>query len=201
MQPRDLLDHVLLDLEVETVRRRGDREFIARARKRQLQALEQHRDLFSREPHAEDLARAARAQPDRLALRQGRNRFAYRARHAASRNTSAVESETALDSPPITPPSASGFFVSAISSTSGVNSTSCPLSNLRRSPLRARRTITSPSIASLSKACSGCPSSSITKLVMSTIAEIERIPQRSNRRTIQSGVRAFTLTARMTRPQ
>src|SRR6266853_4241042 len=84
MQPRDLLDHVLLDLEVETVRRRGDREFIARARKRQLQALEQPRDLFSREPHAEDLAHAARAQPDRLALRQGCNRFAYRARRTAA---------------------------------------------------------------------------------------------------------------------
>src|SRR5260221_14553976 len=83
MQPRDLLDHVLLDLEVETVRRRGDREFIARARERQLQALDQHRDLFSREPHAEDLAHAARAQPDRLGLRQGRNRFAYRAPRTA----------------------------------------------------------------------------------------------------------------------
>src|SRR5438093_476910 len=70
-----------------------------------------------------------------------------------------------------------------------------------RIALRARRTTTSPSIARLSKACRGCPSSSITKLVISTIAEIERIPQRSNRGTIQSGVRAFTLTARMTRPQ
>jgi len=39
--------------------------------------------------------------------------------------------------PPMIPPSASGFFPSAISSTSGASSTSCPLSNLRCSPLRA----------------------------------------------------------------
>src|SRR5882762_7047612 len=71
--------------------------------------------------------------------------------HAASRNTSTVEPDTALASPPMTPPSASDFFRSAISSTSGVNSTSCPLISLRRSPLRARRTITSPSIARLDR--------------------------------------------------
>src|SRR5258708_7210131 len=84
MQPRDLLDHVLLDLEVETVRRRGDREFIARARERQLQALDQHRDLFSREPPSEVFAPAAGARRTGLARRRGRTLFVYGPRRTAA---------------------------------------------------------------------------------------------------------------------
>src|SRR5207249_6448681 len=83
VQPRDFFDHVLFDVEVETVRRRGYRKFTARARMRQLQALEQARDLVVRELHADDLARSARAQSDRIALRQRCGGFADRSRSAA----------------------------------------------------------------------------------------------------------------------
>src|SRR5882672_8611885 len=84
VQPCDFFDHVLFDLEVETVRRRGYRKFTGRARIRQLQTLEQGRDLLFRELHADDLARAARAQPDRLALRQRCRSFAHGSRRAAA---------------------------------------------------------------------------------------------------------------------
>src|SRR5258706_600235 len=84
VQPGDFFDHVLFDLEVETVRRWGYREFTARARVLQLQALEQARDLFIRELHADDLARAVRSQPHRVALRQRCSSFADRSRRAAA---------------------------------------------------------------------------------------------------------------------
>src|SRR5260221_6838629 len=84
MQPRDFAAHVLFDLEIETIRRRGNREFTARARMRQLQALEHPRDLLIRELHADDLAGAARAERDGLARRKRCRSFAYRSCRAAA---------------------------------------------------------------------------------------------------------------------
>src|SRR5690606_18559219 len=60
--PRDFLDQVLLDLQVEAVRRRRDDETLAVAPRRQAQALEDRGDLGLGNVDADHLARARHAQ-------------------------------------------------------------------------------------------------------------------------------------------
>ena len=84
------------------------------------------------------------------------------------------------------PASAIGAFASAIASgNSSAPSTVRPSSNRKLSPFLNRRTTTRSRTFCKSNACSGCPHSFITKLVMSTTLLIGRDPVASNRLAIQ----------------
>jgi hypothetical protein len=82
---------------------------------------------------------------------------------AASSRTLVVLSDTSLSAPPMTPARATASDASAIASMSGSNRRCTPSSVVSGSPGRARRTmIFPPPIRSKSKACRGCPTSSMT---------------------------------------
>ena len=111
-----------------------------------------------------------------------------RANFAASNKTSSVPFLISLSSPPITPASATGLSLSHITRFSRFSSNSFPSSVVIFSPFSARRTtISLPSSVLKSNACIGCPISSSTKFVMSTILFIERSPQSASFFLSQSG--------------
>ena len=84
MDTRDFLDQVLLDLDVEAVRGRGDDEVVALAPAVEREAAEQIGDRLGREVDAEDARDACAPQADRRALRQLGHGFADRAGLAAA---------------------------------------------------------------------------------------------------------------------
>ncbi len=101
---------------------------------------------------------ASECRPRRLAVR----RTLRGSNVAASSSTSVVSAETSLVAPPITPASATGPRPSAMTTSCSCRARSTPSSVVMRSPRPARRTTMPPLSLARSKACSGCPSSSIT---------------------------------------
>ena len=101
-----------------------------------------------------DASEGSRSAADVLRIVAGR-------KLAVSSRTLRVASETSVGPPPMMPATATGFSASAITSISGSRMRSTSSSVTRRSPGRARRAITTGPSASASKACCGCPSSSI----------------------------------------
>ena len=107
---------------------------------------------------------------------------------ADSRSTRVVPAEISESPPPITPASALPRSRSAMRRSSGSSARSLPSRVTSFSPGRAvRTTISRPATLSRSKAWSGWPSSSSTKLVASTTFEMERTPHASSRCASQSG--------------
>jgi hypothetical protein len=82
---------------------------------------------------------------------------------AASMSTSVVVDDTSVLSPPMTPAMAIGVSPeSVMSRSSGDRARSTSSRVVIRSPVRARRTTIDSPRRARSKACSGCPSPSIT---------------------------------------
>ena len=93
-----------------------------------------------------------------------------------------------LSRPPIMPARQEGPSLSAITSISLFKVWGFPSNVVMVSPSFARLTmIWAPRISRISKACIGWPVSSITKLVMSTMLLMGRIPALLMQRFIQSG--------------
>src|SRR5581483_3835566 len=84
VQARDLLDQVLLDLEIEAVRRRRHGELAAPARISEAQAREQRVDLRVGEGDADDLRGARGAQAHGQPLGKPLERLADRPRRPAA---------------------------------------------------------------------------------------------------------------------
>ena len=74
-----------------------------------------------------------------------------------------VESDTAVEAPPITPASATGPLSSQISSSEWLSSTCWSLSKVSDSPALARRTRTVPDSSGAEKACMAARFSSIMR--------------------------------------
>ena len=107
---------------------------------------------------------------------------------AASISTRVVVPRTSERSPPIRPAIEVGPSSSAISRTLGSSVRSTSSSVVIFSPSRARRTVSlPPATRSKSKACNGCPVSSIAKLVMSTTLLIGRWPAADRRAFSHAG--------------
>ena len=96
---------------------------------------------------------------------------------ADSRTTVSVSGLISESSPPITPATATGPFASFIISMESSKLLSTPSRVVNFDPSSATSTtILPPAKLLISKACSGCPYSIITKFVMSTMLLIGLIP-------------------------
>ena len=103
-------------------------------------------------------------------------------KQALSSRISVVSASTSELAPPMIPARATGRLASQIISISGSSWCSFPSRVTKLSPTLARRTTILPPASLLkSKACRGWPYSSMTKLVISTILLIGRMPTASNR--------------------
>ena len=143
-----------------------------------------------RDDHARDRRRARSGTTPRSSGRGGAR--CGGCRPAGTRRTRAARAsspaEISESPPPITPASALPRSRSAMRRSSGESARSLPSSVTIFSPGRAvRTTISRPATLSRSKAWSGWPSSSSTKLVASTTFEMERTPHASSRRASQAG--------------
>src|SRR5476651_181658 len=121
-------------------------------------------------------------------------------KNADSRKIFLLSSSALVEWPPMMPASPIGPEASVMHSTVSSTSTLCSFRSVSRSPFLPKRTSMPPCSLSRSYTWSGRPSSSMTKLVTSTSAEIERWPDRARRCFIQSGTGAAALTLRITRP-
>ena len=107
---------------------------------------------------------------------------------APSKNIDVVVSLTSQFSPPIIAAKSNALSLFPITNISDVKVLSTPSKVVNFSPSSAKYTlISSYFISSKSKACSGCPSSNITKLVISTMLFIGLIPASINLLCIQYG--------------
>src|SRR5256885_5937595 len=107
---------------------------------------------------------------------------------ALSSRIRVVRSDTSLVAPPITPASATGRSASAMTRSSALSLRSLPSRVVIGSPSPARRTtMREPFSFSRSKAWSGCPSSSRTRLIASTTLLMGRTPQMRSLSCSRSG--------------
>ncbi len=105
VQARDLLDEVLLDREVEPVRRRRDQEVVARALEGEAEPPEERGDRLVRNGDAEQPRDARRAHANGIAARQSALHVAHGpARPPQMSRISCVARSTARRQPPKSTP-------------------------------------------------------------------------------------------------
>ena len=122
---------------------------------------------------------------------------------AASKKTFFVSTVTPESAPPIIPPRASARSSSAITISSAPSTYDFPSRSVSVSPNFAKRGpitfCSEPAIMSQSNAWSGCPNSSMIRLVASTMLLMERIPKTLKRSTSHFG-EVPTVTSRTSAP-